>query len=53
MVPSAPTIGSKPWFWSQALGLVSPLPAVQIAGFAPLISTPGDQVAPPSVDWLK
>jgi hypothetical protein len=29
------------------------LRSVQKAGFRPLISMPGDQVAPPSVDWLK
>ena len=27
--------------------------AVQSAAFTPLISTPSDHVAPPSVDWLK
>src|ERR1700716_839428 len=52
-VPSRPTTGCEPWSWSHALGLSSPLPALQIAALAPLISMRRDHVAPPSVDWLK
>ena len=52
-VPSGPTIGCEPWSWSQAWVLASPLKAVQKVAFVPLISMPGDQVAPPLVDWLK
>lgn len=49
----------RPDYRIRALILVAgvwfaePLPTVQIAGFAPLISMPGYQVRPPSVDWLK
>src|SRR5881398_4253087 len=46
-------MGWEPWSWSQALGSASPLNAVQNFGLDPLISIPGDHVAPPSVDWLK
>jgi hypothetical protein len=52
-VPSGPAIGWEPWSWSQAFGSAEPLKSVHTAGLAPLISIPADQVAPPSVDWLK
>ena len=52
-VPSRPTIGCEPWSWSHALGSLSPLPTVQSVALDPLISIGSDQLAPPSIDWLK
>src|SRR6266581_1187552 len=46
-------MGCEPWSWSQALAFFSPLNAVHALALLPLISMPGDQVAPPSADWLK
>jgi len=54
MAPSGPTTGWEPWSWSQAFGLWGvPLPTVQKEPEAPLMITVGDQLAAPSVDWLK
>src|ERR671924_968545 len=48
-VPSGPTTGLEPWLSSHG----PTRGTVQIEAFEPLISIPGDHVAPPFVDWLK